>query len=197
MLSGYASFACCSHHDACLSRPCFQMSVFCTVGVGMSSYTLPQTQTASIPSPQSRPSQEGRNGSRHGNRPAFSSSVSAGLVLLELNSVNLFCAHRDMDLEGLNAHTKVQTVWHNNAQHRLVTSTYNPGVRSALVVPLRPPKVLGAGAAGGGGEERAELEAQIQASEQVRTSSRSPHSACCGSCRCKGSCWLRTSRFSG
>lgn len=73
-----------------------------------------------------------------------------------------------MDLEGLNAHTKVQTVWHNGAQHRLVTSAYNPGVRSALVVQLRPPKVLGAGAAAGGGEERAELEKQIQGSEQAR-----------------------------
>ena len=73
-----------------------------------------------------------------------------------------------MDLEGLNAHTRVQTVWHNGAQHRLVTSAYNPGVRSARVVQLQPPKVLGAGAAAGGGEERAELEDQIRASEQVR-----------------------------
>ena len=102
---------------------------------------------------------------RAGNRPAFSclGSKSSGPCC-----VNLSCAHRDMDLEGLNAHTKVQTVWHNNAQHRLVTSAYNPGVRSALVVQLRPPNVLGAGAAASGGEERAALEAQIQASEQVR-----------------------------
>lgn len=83
-----------------------------------------------------------------------------------------------MDLEGLNAHTKVQTVWHNNAQHRLVTSAYNPGVRSALVVPLRTPNVLGAGAAASGGEERAELEAQIQTSEQARAFAGSPRSAC-------------------
>ena len=62
---------------------------------------------------------------RQGNRLTFSCSVSAGLVLLDSNSVNLFCAHRDMDLEGVNAHTRVQTVWHNNAQHRLVTSAYN------------------------------------------------------------------------
>ena len=82
-----------------------------------------------------------------------------------------------MDLEGLNAHTRVQTVWHNNAQHRLVTSAYNPGVRSALVVPLHPPKVLGSGAAAGGGEERAALEAQIQASEQARVLPGSSRSA--------------------
>ena len=72
-----------------------------------------------------------------------------------------------MDLEGLNANTAVQTVWHNGAQHRLVTSAYNQGVRSALVVPLRPPSVLAAGAAVGAGEERMALEAQIQQSEQV------------------------------
>ena len=72
-----------------------------------------------------------------------------------------------MDLEGLNAQTAVQTVWHNGAQHRLVTSAYNPGVQSALVVPLRQPAVLAAGAAAGGGEERAVLDAQIKQSEQV------------------------------
>ena len=112
---------------------------------------------------------------RAGNRPTFSclGSVSPGPC-----SVNLSRAPRDMDLEGLNAHTKVQTVWHNDAQHRLVTSAYNPGVRSALVVQLRPPKVLGAGAAASGGEERAALEAQIQGSEQVRAFAGNPHSAC-------------------
>ena len=88
--------------------------------------------------------------------------------------------HRDLDLEGLNAQTKVQTVWHNNAQHRLVTSAYNPGVRSALVVPLRQPAVLGAGAAASGGEERAALEAQIQQSEQVQGLTGNPSSACGG-----------------
>ncbi len=72
-----------------------------------------------------------------------------------------------MDLDGLSADTGVTNVWHGHTLHRLVTSAYNAGVRSARVIPLRPPSLLAGGPAAGG-DERQALEARIALSEQVR-----------------------------
>ena len=68
------------------------------------------------------------------------------------------------------ANSGVTSLWHGKSQYRLVTSAYNAGVRSSRIIPLRPPLLLAGDSAAGAGE-RAALEAQIAAVDQVCMSS--------------------------